>query len=220
MKQGFRELARLNIDYILSAISWRLPNWLFNYTRAYLMSAVNPKLVHRQLTNHFLRFATTDDIPMIERLGIPGRLTKERLANGDRCVILGRENEILSIIWGATGKRYLAISGAILDTGKDGVIIYGGDTKESERLKGFFPATLYELYAYYTSENRTRIFASVHSLNTASYRVHLRMNFMPIGETVHISLLGANLTWYRKWPYSTKRWHFFFKRPPQGLFWN
>ena len=213
-------LGSYNLDQVIGAISWRLPGWFFNYARAYLMLSIEPKLDHRQFTAYFLRLATTDDISLIERIGIPGSLTKERLANGDRCVIIGKDQEVLSIIWGATGKRYLKISGAILDTGEDGVIFYGGETKESARLKGFFPTTFHELYRSYARENRIRVFASVHSLNTASLKMHLRMNFISVGETVHISLAGINVTYYRKWPQGCKRWHIFLKKPPQGLFWN
>jgi hypothetical protein len=220
MRQVFKEIARFNGDYVLNAISWRMPGWLFVYNRAYLMFTDSPKFLFRESDNQFARHATLDDIPLLEKMGISGKLVKERIDNGDQCVILVKDNEILSIIWGSSGKRYLKISGTIFDPGKDGFIAYGAETVEKARLRGYIGVTYNLLNNYYLGHRRGKIYGSVHSLNAPSYRNHIKMNFSVIGETFHVSIFGIKFTYYRKWPHPSRKLHIFIKTPPYNLFWN
>nr|MBN2276795.1 hypothetical protein [candidate division Zixibacteria bacterium] len=216
----FKELASFNFNYVLDAVSWRLPDWLFKYVRTYLLCAERPKLLCRNYDSHFMRFADVDDIPLIVPLGISRRLIRERLDNGDRCLIMGKDNSVHTIIWASPGKRYLKVGGAILDPGDDGVIFYGGYTAEEVRMLGLFPTAFNAIYNSFVSEKRTRVYASIHSLNRLSYKTHIRMNFKPVGEATHFSLLGLKFTYYKYWPHRVKKFTVFIKVPPEGLFWN
>jgi hypothetical protein len=134
-------------------------------------------------------------------------------------VIIDLNDEIMSIIWGCSERRYLKLSGAILDPGEQGVIFYAGFTHERARLKGLFPTSFNELYQSYTAEGRRRIYAGIHSLNTNSLRLHERMNFDVVGETYFVVLLGIHICYYKKWPYPNKTIHVFVKSPPENLCW-
>jgi hypothetical protein len=220
MRQLFKEIAHLNMDYILNAISWRMPSWLFIYNKAQLLFTDSPKFLFRESDNQFARRATLEDIPLLEKIGIPGKLFKERMDHGDQCVILMKDNEILSIIWGSGGKRYLKFPGQILDPGEDGFIAYGAETVEKARLRGYIGLTYSLLYKYYLDNGRGKVFGSVHSLNVPSFRNHIKMNFNVVGETIHFSIIGIKFTYYRKWPHPTRKLHIFIKTPPYNLYWN
>jgi hypothetical protein len=219
IKKFLREVARLNIDYIFDAMSWYFPNWLFYYYHNYLISADNPKLVVRTYATYFKRLASIDDLPLLKKCGISERFAREHLDAGDRCVIMGQNDKIMSIIWGCSGRRYLKLSGAILDPGEQGVIFYAGFTDEQARLKGLFPTSFNELYQSYVDEGRRRIYAGIHSLNTNSLKLHERMNFDIVGETYFLVLLGVHICYYKKWPYPNKKIHVFIKSPPENLQW-
>ena len=215
----FRELFRLNVDYVLNAITWRSPQWLFYYYHTLLISTDNPRLLTRSNPTYFLRFVTGDDMPLLRKFALREQAVAEHLAAGDRCVIMGRDDEIMSIIWGSSDKRYFKLSGAVLDPGKDGVIIYGGFTTEEARFKGLFPTSFQRLYQSYVDEGRPRIYAAIHSTNTASMKLHLRMGFEIVGETYFLALFGLKICYYRKWPHATRRLHIFVKVPPDNLGW-
>ena len=214
-----REAVRFNIDYVIQAIAWRLPNWLFYYYHTYLISTVEPKLTVRTYTTYFKRLVTLDDLPLLTKLGIAESLVRERLAAGDRCVIMGQGEEIMSIIWGCAEKRYLRLSGSILDPGEDGIILYAGYTNEQARLRGLFPTSFNELYQSYLTEGRRRIYSAIHSLNTNSLALHQRMSFDIVGETYFWDLFGVKICYYKTWPHRTRKVHIFGKIPPDGLYW-
>ena len=106
IKKFLREIARSNIDYVLDAISWRLSNWLFYYYHSYLISTDKPKLVVRTYASYFKRFASTNDLPLLKKCGLSESFAREHLNAGDRCVIMGQNDEIMSIIWGCSERRW------------------------------------------------------------------------------------------------------------------
>lgn len=219
IKKFLREVARSNIDYIFDAVSWRLPNWLFYYYHSYLISTDKPKLIVRTYATYFKRFASIDDLPLLKKCGVSESFAREHFDAGDRCVIMGQNDEIMSIIWGCSERRYLKLSGAILDPREQGVIFYAGFTNEQARLKGLFPTSFNELYQSYAAEGRRRIYAGIHSLNTNSLKLHKRMNFDIVGETFFFILFGIRICYYKKWSYPNKNIHVFIKSPPENLHW-
>nr|MBN2276794.1 hypothetical protein [candidate division Zixibacteria bacterium] len=220
MARFFGELGKFNFNYVLDAISWRLPDWLFYYARTYILCAEKPKLIYQDCRGYFLRFADTSDIPLIEALDISEQLIRERFAHGDRCLIAGKDGVIHTIKWASPGKRYMKLVGAILDPGENGVIFYGGQTVEEFRRHGLYRAAFNEIYNHFASEKRTKVYVGVHSLNKISYDIHIRMNFKPVGEVTHFSLFGLKFTYYKYWPHAVRKFNVFIKVPPEGLYWN
>lgn len=216
----FVEIRNLNFDYILNAISWRLPDWLFVYARSIIVRTDSPKLITRQLTSYVQKFITIEDAYLLEKVNIPKELLAERLRHGDKCYVIYRNDDILTIIWGSAGKRYIKFYGTILDPGDDGLMFYGGYTAESMRLRGLFPVAFDKIYQAFQKENRSTIYAAINSLNTSSVKLHKRMNFSVVGEAIYWLLFGLKFTYYLSWPHQTKKLHIFVKAPPKDLYWN
>lgn len=216
----FVEIRNLNFDYILNAISWRLPDWLFVYARSFIVRTDSPKLITRKLTSYEQKFITNEDAYLLEKVNIPKELLAERLRHGDKCYVIYKDDDILTIIWGSVGKRYIKFYGTILDPGDDGLMFYGGFTQESVRLRGLFPVAFDTMYQAYKNASMFTIYAAINSLNKSSVKLHQRMNFTKVGEAIHCSLLGLKFTYYRSWPHKTKKLHVFTNPPPNGLYWN
>lgn len=213
-------IKNLDFDYVLNAISWRLPDWFFVYTRSIIVRTDSPKLITRRLTSYAQKFITIEDAHLLEKVNIPKELLSERLQHGDKCYVIYQDDEILTIIWGSTGKRYMKFYGTVLDPGDDGLMFYGGFTAESMRLRGLFPVAFDKIYQAFQEENMSTIYAAINSLNTSSLKLHKRMNFKEVGDAIHWSVFGLNFTYYRSWPHKTKKLHVFAKAPPNGLYWN
>ena len=220
VKRGIKEPSRITLDSLLCSLSWRLPSWLFNYVRTYVLRSDNVKLFTRKTTSYFQKFATLDDAELLQKAGICKKLLEERLEHGDRCYFVGLDNKVLSIIWGSTGKRFVKFCGAILDPGDDGVIMYGGFSDESVKLKGLFPLAYKALLQSFLDDGRKYYYAAVHATNKHSYKMHQRMNFEQVGESFHFVFFGIKLTYYKTWPHKTKKLHIFIKKFPDNLFWN
>jgi len=220
VKRGLKEILHLNFDYVLNAMAWRTPLWLFKYDHSVIVKSDNPKFIIRKLTSYFQRFATLEDSDLLYDIGISKELFKERLEHNDRCYIMGQDGEVLTVIWGSSGKRYINPCGTILDPGNDGFMLYGGFTKESARLRGMFPVVFNEIYQSYVKENKTCVYASISTLNVNSLRIHKRMNFKIVGEAVYFSIFSLKFTYYKYWPHKTNIISIFIKTPPDNLFWN
>jgi hypothetical protein len=133
---------------------------------------------------------------------------------------MGQDDKILTLLWASPGKRYLKLGGGILDPGENGIIVYGGYTEKSVRLKGLFPVAFNELYQSFVREGRYIIYAAIHTMNEYSLKLHERMNFIRAGESIHFSIFNIKMTFYKYWPHKAKKVHIFIKTPPNGLFWN
>lgn len=70
LKYILNELFKLNFDYVLNAISWRLPNWVFIYVRHVIVVTDNPKIITRKLTSYDQNFATIEDAYLLEKVNI------------------------------------------------------------------------------------------------------------------------------------------------------
>ena len=92
VKLGLKELYRFNFDAIFGALSWRLPNWLFIYVRTIIVRTDEPKIITRKITGYFQKLATLDDLQLIQSIGISKKLSAERLEHGDKCYIIGQDN--------------------------------------------------------------------------------------------------------------------------------
>jgi len=219
LKQIFEQLRQGNLDYPLVSLSWRIPNWLFYYNHSFLLESESPTLVNRSYTKYFKKRITFDDCELLEKIGYSRGLVETRFKSGDKGIIIGQDNDISTVCWATSQKRFLKLSGAILDPGRDGIIFYGAYTRGSDRLKGFFPTVFSELYNSFLAEGRFRAYASIDKYNKSSLNLHRRMNFKIVGETIYIAIFGVNICFYKRWPFSTKRIEFFLQKPPKGLNW-
>ena len=219
IKNIIRQLLKGNYDYFFDALSWRLPGWLFYYYHSYLIKSDSPILPTREYTTYYKRFITTDDCELLEKNGYPRKLVESRINAGDRCIIMGKDEEIITIIWAASGERYLKLSGVTLDPGEDGLIVYGGYTKEYARMKGLHPTALTELYKTYLDEGRYRIYSNINILNSYSLLLHKRMNFDIIGENIYIVIMGIGICYFKSWPFPIKKLQIFLKKCTNKVAW-
>ncbi len=207
------------LNELVYSISWRLPSWIFYYYHTLLVKSDNPRLPTRKFKTYFLKPVTEEEIPLLVKYGIKEELIRNRLKSGDKCVIMGKDKKIQTIIWGASSKKYLRLSGAILDPGPDGAIIYAGYTTPDARMKGLFAVAFNEIYQSYIAEGRSVLYGAIDTYNKNSLKLHLRMNFKIVGETYFSRLFGIKICYYKSWPYPVRKLHIFIKEPPDGLEW-
>jgi len=206
--------------YLLHAIRWRIPVWLFYYKHAILVSTGKPVFQTRNYTNYHLQIADVNDCELINALNIytPEKIMR-RLEEGDVCHFITKNGKIVSIIWAKLGKMFAIDSGPVIDTGDDAFFVDGLFTIPEERMKGLHTLSFKSLYDYFVSKGRNRIIGVIHSDNIASIKTHNRMKFDITGETYYIIIFGISICYYKKWPNKTKKIHIFTKRPPNGLRW-
>lgn len=207
------------VEYLLYAVGSRFPEWLFRYYHAYLIEADDLKIITRDYKDYEVRFATLDDIDNLKSVDINREKACHRLERGDTCVIVVKDGQVVSISWAATGRLYNRYAGSVVDTGDDGLFLYGVYIIPEERMKGFFASCFKKQIEYYATQNRTKKYGVVEILNMASLKIHLRMGFKTTGETFYVALAGMSICYYKTWPKKTGKFHIFFRRPPNGLEW-
>jgi len=206
-------------EYLLYSICSRFPEWLLRYYHAHLIQGDELKVITRKYKDYKVRPADVDDVDKLGSVEIDREKALNRFRRGDTCVIVLKDERVVSISWAATGRLYNRYAGSIVDTGDDGFFLYGVYSVPEERMKGFF-ASCFELQlAHYTSMNRTKKYGVVEILNSSSLKTHLRMGFKITGETYYIAVAGVSICYYKYWPHKTPKFHIFFRRPPQDLEW-
>jgi len=216
---AYKYFKKRDYNYIINAIAWQFPAWFMRYCHSYLLTTKAPKLISRDFKIYFKKFIDLNDLDILNDFGMPEGLVKSRISSGDKGIIIGYGNEIRSIIWGASDKKYLKVVGAVLDPGQDGFIAYGGYTKEKYRIQGLFPSIFNDMYQYYSGRGRNKVYAAIDSINHNSMNLHLKMNFEIVGEIHCFVLMGISICYYKKWPFETNKIHIFFKKPPGNLDW-
>lgn len=216
LKSGFKSGG---IEYLLYSIGSHSPEWLFRYYHSYLIEGDELKLITRDYKAYEIRFATLDDAENLNSVEIDRDKARHRLKRGDTCVIALKEGRPVSISWAATGRLYNRYAGSILETGDDGLFLYGVYSIPEERMKGFFASCFKLQIEHYAAQSRVKKYGVVEILNTASLKTHLRMGFKITGETYYVALAGMSVCYYKTWPKKTGKFHIFFRRPPSGLEW-
>jgi hypothetical protein len=206
-------------EYLLGAISARLPEWLLSYYHTVLISTRSPRLVTRAYKDYLIRPATMDDINNLNTVDIVPSKARERLARGDTCFIVEKAGRVVAISWGAKGKMWVRYGGQVVDTGEDGFFLYGVYVIPEERMKGLIGPLFKLQFEHFGRDNRNHALGAVDIFNKPSIMLHRRMGFDIVGETYCITLLGLSCCYYKQWPDKTKKFHFFFKRPPDDLPW-
>ncbi|UCD18517.1 MAG: hypothetical protein JSV44_06310 [Candidatus Zixiibacteriota bacterium] len=219
MKKFQQRIKECGFGYILFAISERLPEWLFSYYHSVLLTCTNPKLLTRRYKDYAVRFATEADMDNLGTVGTSKEKALERFHRGDTCVIVEKDGRIVSISWVAIGEVFIRYGGTILDTGPEGLYLYGVYTIPEERMKGFIGPMFKSQLEYHARRNRKLAIGAVDFFNKPSLALHRRMGFNTVGETYGIIAAGISIVHYKKWPYKTRKLHVYFKRPPRNLPW-
>lgn len=131
-----KELIKGNFDYFFETISWQFPMWMFFYCHSILLSSDNLELQLSNDSQFSARLANNDDCELLEQLGYEKEVVMSRLADGDKCSIVEKDNELLTVVWGTTKKSFLLYTGPIFDPGERGFYIYAVLTREDHRRKG------------------------------------------------------------------------------------
>ena len=212
IKEKFRnlwtELKAGNWDYLLDAVAARLPSWLFSYYHCVLVVTDKIDLPVVEQPGFFKRFITLDDLDRLEEFGTPKGLTRARLKAGYRAAIVGKGDEIMSIVWGAPGNdRY---------PGEDGFILYRAYTRRDYRQRGLVYIAYQELYDSYAAEGKYLAYGVINRLNKRSFVVHKKFNFKDVGDFIYMTLFGLGLCIYSKWPFPTSKIQLFLKKPPHN----
>ncbi|MEW6411016.1 MAG: hypothetical protein AB1483_00925 [Candidatus Zixiibacteriota bacterium] len=216
-REGYR---REGSWYVLHAIMWRVPSWLFYYNHSVLAEAVQPKLITRQYKNYTVEAADADDIDSIARLeGFRREKIVSRLEAGDTCYMVKKNGLVVATSWGRVGKLFSVDSGARIDTGDDAYFLYGLFTAPDERGKGLHVSCLKANYEHYVKAGRKRAIGIIHFGNVASIKTHQSMNFVVSGETCYLRLLGISVCYYKKWPHKRNKLEIMLKVPPAGFEW-
>lgn len=207
------------IDYLLYSLTSHFPEWLLRYYHVVFIRGEDIKLFTRPHKDYDIRFADESDAGNFEEVESTREKALHRLRRGDSCVIVLKDDRVVSISWAATGRLYNRYAGCIVDTGDDGFFLYGVYSVPEERLKGFFTSCFKKQFEYYAGQGRTVKYGVIEVLNKSSIKAHLRIGFKTVGETYYLAILGISICYYKTWPVKTRKFHIFFKRPPQNLEW-
>ncbi|TFH59720.1 MAG: hypothetical protein E4G91_08810 [Candidatus Zixiibacteriota bacterium] len=206
-------IAQFGWRYLIRVISWRLPDWLFRYESDYLMSA--EKLHFEPIQHHdiLFRLAEEADADSFAAVRISARTVRERLKLGDKCAIAVREGKTISMLWGATGKLYLAEAGSMIDTGDKAYYRYNSFTVPEERQKGLYRGCSEVLYRYYCSIGKSQLYGVISVFNLPSQIASQKLGNRIVGETTMLALFGVKVIYFKYWPHPTRKMIFFVGRP-------
>jgi len=206
-------------DFVLQAIAWSVPKWLFFYNHAVYLKSYNPEWQCKSIDGCEVRLATLDDAPLFEPIGMPRQTVTERLNAGERAAILLRDGELQAAVWGGTSRRFLKYSGTIFDPGPDGVYYYGAFTRPEARKRGYYTAVRKYLHETFVNEGRRLNWSAVSANYPRWVNAVLKFNFTKVGETFFVKLFFVRLCYYRKWLYPRKKIEISFKAPPKDIIW-
>jgi hypothetical protein len=208
------------VDGLLDAVAWSIPHWLFYYAHTMLVHSDRPAWKGSPVDGYKMRPVQADDIRYLAKDGFTDKKIVDRLKAGDKGLLMEKNDEVHSIVWAASGKKYLKLAGTEFDAGRDGFIWYGAYTDETVRRIGLFYNLGEEIYNIYSSQGMSKAWAAISANN--SYwleKVCAKMNFKIVGETYYLKFLFFNVCYYKCWPQPTKRMRIFFRNPPKHLSW-
>ena len=199
LKNFFKHIKAYGFDHIFRSISWRTPRWLFYYDRSthQRLQQVELDNIHRE--DYEIRTAEREDYALMSKMMISETVYKMRLDRGDVCAIAVKDSLVVALAWATFGKLFIRNAGAVMDTGKDGFYIYNAFTLESERRKGLHTALDNFLRHIFYARNRTTDFNSIDVYNQNSYKLHMKLGYKTIGNTIYFCLFGIKICIYRNW---------------------
>jgi hypothetical protein len=202
-------------DKMFEIIAWNLPKRLFFYGHNVLLFSRNPGWKARIPAGYSVRFATPDDVEMLQKSGSRKEAILERLKAGDKSLVILKDGKVISMIWGATGKLFIWLSGATFDTGDNGCFYYGTYTDQAARGLGISASAHQLIHEVYAAEGRCWSWALVSANNSDWLSTILKKNYINVGETFFLRFLFVNICYYKKWPFPVGRLKLFLKNPPR-----
>ena len=199
LKNFFKHIRAYGFDHIFRSLAWRTPRWLFYYDRSihHKLGEIAIGDIHRE--GYEIRIASYEDYGLMGRMAITEQVFKMRLERGDTCVIAIRDNLVVAIAWAASGNLFIKNTGAIIDTGETGFYIFNAFTLVEDRGQGLYTALHELLRQHYHANNRTIEYNSIDVYNQHSYKLHMKLGYKTIGNTIYFCLFGIKICIYRNW---------------------
>jgi GNAT superfamily N-acetyltransferase len=210
-------LKERSLDGLLDVLAWNTPAWLFFYSHTYLVTTVNPGWTACPQPDVTLRLAEERDAGLFEKLGMRREVFLSRIRAGDRSAIAVADGKILTMIWGAVGRMFIAHCGIEFDSGEDGCYYYGSYTAEEARGRGLFSSVRQFLFRIYAREGRIRNWGAVSVNNSEWLRSVLAKNYVKIGEAYFIRFLFLSISYRKSWPFPIKKWSAFVNGYPRVI---
>lgn len=206
-------------DFVLQAIAWSVPKWLFFYSHSVYLKSDNPNWKCASTDGCELRLARPEDAPLFEPIGTSRDTVLERLGAGERAAILLKNGQLLTAVWAGTSKRFLKYCGTIFDPGPDGAFYYGAFTRAEARRRGYYSATRKYLHETLVREGRRLNWSALSANYPGWVNAVMKFNFAKVGETFFIKLLFVKICYYRMWLFPRGKFNLFFKMPSKDMIW-
>lgn len=213
IKKYITLLLQRRFDFILQAIAWSMPRWLFFYNHAIYITSDAPTWERPELADCIIKLARPEDAELFETIGTPKETALTRLEAGDRAAIVLRDGKIMAAVWGGRGQRFLIYSGTEFDPGNDGVFYYGAFTKPEARLRGYYLAARTHLHESFKRDGKARNWSAISANYPKWLGSILKRNFTRVGETFYIKVFFVNFCYYRKWFQPRRKIRVFFHAP-------
>lgn len=205
------------IDSILYSLSWRLPQWLFRYTHAYLVTAHDLDVAAPETDRYQFRLARISDAEAYSLLRVSAETVRTRLAAGDQCGVAVRsDGMICSMVWASTGQLYLDRAGTILESDPEGIYVYNAFTLAELRGHSLYRGCSAVICDWYKQQGRSVRYGIIDKLNEVSFTASGRINLKTDGEARYFQLLGVHMTWLTNWPKTNRRFVISIGKRSQG----
>ncbi len=193
-------------DAIFYGLTWRLPEWFFRYTHAYLVTANDLDVVAPQSDTYQFRLAKLSDAESYSLLKVSPSTVTSRLAAGDQCgVAVRKDGLVCSMVWASTGRLYLDGAGTILDCDPEGVYVYNSYTLAELRGHSLYRGCSAAVCDWYRPQGRTVRYGIIDKLNESSFKANGRINLKTGGESRYFRFLGLHLSILTNWPKTRRR---------------
>ncbi len=194
------------LDSIFYSLSWRLPQWLFRYTHAYLVTAQDLDVVAPISDTFQFRLAKMSDAEFYTPLGVSPNTVINRLTAGDQCGIAVRnDGMVCSMVWASTGRLYLDGAGTILDCDPEGVYVYNSYTLAELRGHSLYRGCSAAVCDWFKPQGRTVRYGIIDRLNESSFKANGRINLKTNGESRYFRFMGIHLSILTNWPKTSRR---------------
>ncbi len=211
MSHGWKSFG---LEYILKAMSWRLPRRVFHYSHSYLVRSENFVPYPTPPEGFRFRLATSDDKESFANLGVKAVTVLNRFSRGDQCgIAVSVDGSIVSMVWAATGELYLQESGVRLSVDSASIYRYNAFTHAAHRQKGLYAGCCGALDDHYSRQGRTHVFGAISRFNLVSQSASGSVGTKIVGETLLWTILGLSICRVRSWPHTVPGLRVFFQDP-------
>ncbi len=201
-------------EYILKAISWRLPRRVFHYSHSFLVRSERFVPHANPPEGYQFRLAISDDSESFANLGVESATVLNRLSRGDQCgIAVSADGSIVSMVWAATGDLYLQESGVKLAVDSASIYRYNAFTHANNRQKGLYAGCCAALDDYFVRQGRTHVFGAISRFNLISQSASGSVGTQIVGEVVLLTIFGLSVCRVKSWPHAAPKLRIFFRAP-------